>query len=121
MKCKDCESAVKDFFKCAPDKYVCVGVKEPFVIEDVNVECTEYPKKREENFVSTASMSFVKDFEPAKPYVDDEGIYVPYELNPIYHRQVISRELFVEAYNKWIKNDFSINATNDDDADCWCE
>jgi hypothetical protein len=25
--------------------YKCFGVKEPFVIEDINVECTEYPNK----------------------------------------------------------------------------
>lgn len=41
-KCKDCDYAVKDFFKCAPGEYVCIGVKEPFVIGDVNKECTEY-------------------------------------------------------------------------------
>ena len=41
-KCKDCDYAVKDFFKCEPGKYVCIGVKEPFVIGDINKECTEY-------------------------------------------------------------------------------
>lgn len=44
MKCKDCEAVVKDFFKCAPDKYVCVGVEAPFVIDNIDVECTEYPE-----------------------------------------------------------------------------
>ena len=42
IKCKDCSVAVKDFFKCAPGEYVCIGVPEPFVIKDINVECTEY-------------------------------------------------------------------------------
>lgn len=42
MKCIECDAAIKDFFKCAPDKYVCTDVKKPFVIEDPNVECTEY-------------------------------------------------------------------------------
>jgi hypothetical protein len=41
-KCKDCDYAVKDFFKCAPGEYVCIGVKEPFVISDINAECTQY-------------------------------------------------------------------------------
>lgn len=43
------------------------------------------------------------------PYVDDDGIFVPvYEYAPegteSLHRMIISKELFVEAYNKWIKN-----------------
>ena len=42
IKCKDCNVAVKDFFKCAPGEYVCVGVPEPFVISDIDKECTEY-------------------------------------------------------------------------------
>lgn len=41
-KCKDCDYAVKDFFKCEPGKYVCIGVKEPFVITDINTECNQY-------------------------------------------------------------------------------
>lgn len=113
MKCKDCEAAVKDFFKCAPDKYVCIGVKEPFVIEDTNVECTEYP-------VAKVTVSVIKEPEPVKPYVDNNGIYIPYEYDPRYHKLLISKELFVEAYNKWIKNDF-YGFTDRDDADDWSE
>ena len=41
-RCKDCDYAVKGFFGYTPDKYVCIGVKEPFVIGDINKECTEY-------------------------------------------------------------------------------
>ena len=45
-----------------------------------------------------------------EPYVDDEGIYVPtepyvYEGSCSYYRMLISKEMFVEAYNKWIKGD----------------
>ena len=124
MKCKDCNLSVKGFFQCYPEKYVCIGVKEPFVIEDINVECTEYPEKREEKISKTACVSCIKEPELAKPYVDDRAIYVPYELNPIYHRQLISRELFVEAYNKWIKGE-SDTCDNpfvgEDDADDWSD
>ena len=42
MKCKDCKAAVKDFFKCEPNKYVCIGVKEPFVINNIDAECSQY-------------------------------------------------------------------------------
>lgn len=50
-------------------------------------------------------VEYVKQY----PYVDDEGIFVPvYEYAPegtaSNYRMIISKELFVEAYNKWIKN-----------------
>lgn len=45
-----------------------------------------------------------------EPYVDDYGIYVPdREYIPVgvegtYHC-VMTKEMFIEAYNKWIKDD----------------
>ncbi len=45
----------------------------------------------------------IEEWEPAKPYVDEDGIYVPSSYDPRYHQMLISKELFVEAYNKWIK------------------
>lgn len=45
MKCKDCHACRKGYFESKPQAYVCIGVKEPFVIYDINVECTEYPEK----------------------------------------------------------------------------
>lgn len=47
MKCKACSSCRKGYFESKPDKYVCIGVKEPFVIENINDECTEYFAKKE--------------------------------------------------------------------------
>ena len=46
MKCKECDYNIKGFFKCEPDAHVCIGVPEPFIIENVDVECTEYSNKR---------------------------------------------------------------------------
>lgn len=45
-----------------------------------------------------------------EPYVNNEGIYVPtepyaYEGSCSYYRMLISKEMFVEAYNKWIKGE----------------
>lgn len=47
MKCKSCSSCRKGYFESKPDKYVCIGVKEPFIIKDINNECTEYFAKKE--------------------------------------------------------------------------
>lgn len=49
MKCKDCNACEKGFFKSKPDAYVCIGVSEPFIIKDINNECTEYPEKNKED------------------------------------------------------------------------
>ena len=44
------------------------------------------------------------------PYVDDDGIYVPSQhyvqkgFAPQY-RMLIPKDLFIEAYNKWIKGE----------------
>ena len=44
------------------------------------------------------------------PYVDDDGIYVPSQhyvekgFSPKY-KLLISKDMFVEAYNKWVKGD----------------
>lgn len=46
MKCIECNACHKGWFESMPDEYVCTGVKEPFIIPDVNHECYEYPEKR---------------------------------------------------------------------------
>ena len=47
MKCKDCDACHKGYFKSKPDDYVCTGVCEPFVIENIDKECTEYKDLKE--------------------------------------------------------------------------
>ena len=49
MKCKNCSACHKGYFKSKPDDYVCTGVCEPFVISNIDNECTEYPEKNKEN------------------------------------------------------------------------
>ena len=54
MKCRECNCCHEVLLtwssidKCYATKYVheCCGVKEPFIIENINVECTEYPERR---------------------------------------------------------------------------
>lgn len=47
MKCKDCDCCKLGHFKEMPNDYVCTGVKYPFIINDINHQCTEYPEKAE--------------------------------------------------------------------------
>ena len=61
-----------------------------------------------------------------EPYIDDRGIWVPvkeyaHEALCTAYRCVMTKEMFVEAYNKWIAHNTFGRLYNDDDADCWCE
>ena len=101
VKCKDCNSCRKGFFASKPDSYVCIGVQEPFVIDDINNECTEY------SWATLVKSSDV--WVKQHPYVGEDGIYVPCEEYvredcASTYRLVISKEMFVEAYNKWIRS-----------------
>ena len=45
-----------------------------------------------------------------EPYVDDNGIWAPLEAYALEgcannYKLVMSKEMFVEAYNKWIKGE----------------
>ena len=45
-----------------------------------------------------------------EPYVDDDGIWIPYKEYALEgcasdYRLVMSKDMFVEAYNKWIKGE----------------
>ena len=42
MRCRDCDGCKKGWFESKPEEYVCIFVKEPFVIDNINKECTEY-------------------------------------------------------------------------------
>lgn len=52
MKCKNCEACVKGYFENKPRKYVCIGVPEPFIISDINEQCTVYEEKNQEEIWS---------------------------------------------------------------------
>lgn len=66
----------------------------------------------------------IRPAEPAKAFVGDDGIYVPHCVDARSHMMLISRELFVEAYNKWIKEPSPVSHrlfNGKDDADDWSE
>lgn len=61
MKCKDCKACKKGWFSSDPDNYVCIGVKEPFVINDVNAHCTEYEDIRDMTVKEYVCKNFTKE------------------------------------------------------------
>lgn len=60
-----------------------------------------------------------------EPYINDYGIYVPVDeyvpegCSSMY-QCILTKEMFIEAYNKWIKND-SYGFVGEDNADDWSE
>ena len=43
------------------------------------------------------------DDQTHAPYIGDDGIYVPYVVGDrVYDQMIISKEMFIEAYEKWI-------------------
>ena len=62
------------------------------------------------------------NLDPVKPFVGDDGIYIPSPYDPRYHQCLITKELFVEAYNKWIKQQKqNFVRFGEDTAEEWCE
>lgn len=61
MKCKDCKACKKGWFSSDPDEYVCIGVKEPFAINDINAECTEYKDKHDMTVIEYVCKNFTKE------------------------------------------------------------
>ena len=47
MKCRFCNCCHQGWFPSKPDAYVCTGVKEPFVIGNIDHDCTEYISRAE--------------------------------------------------------------------------
>ena len=48
-------------------------------------------------------------FVKQEPYIDDDGIYIPMEEYvpegcASFYKCIMTKKMFVEAYNKWIKD-----------------
>lgn len=42
MACKECSACKRGWFSSNPEAYVCIGVRLPFIIKDINQECINY-------------------------------------------------------------------------------
>lgn len=66
-----------------------------------------------------------KRYIKQEPFVDDRGIYIPvdeyvHEGCQSQYRCIMTKEMFIQAYNKWIKIPHS-DFTGEDTADDWCD
>ena len=67
----------------------------------LNLNCAQYPY---------SDYDTPKKYIKQEPYVGDDGIYIPcndyvQEGFGSAYKMLISKELFVEAYNEWIKGE----------------
>lgn len=102
MKCKECASCKKGWFKSSPDDYVCIGVKTPFVINDVDAECTEYPEYRDKD-VTTERLEAIKNAIHCTKVGADLAVCEDCNLYPCDHTQVSDLSItIIEALEKQI-------------------
>ena len=59
MKCRECNACFKGWFDFDPDEYVCIGGLEPFVINDINHECTEYEHLKDNKKMPTEDLLII--------------------------------------------------------------
>lgn len=72
MKCCECSACRKGWFESQPDSYVCIGVLEPFIISDVNAECTEYPEKKTGHVKHKYLRELFPDGDLPFPYCEED-------------------------------------------------
>lgn len=111
MKCKDCDSCRKGFWESKPEAYICIAVKEPFEIFDINHECTEYPEKNKETSTKTEPedkvITLIKDIyefigDPVD-YAELIGSPVPSSYG-MYYVYTEPEEVLLDAAAKMIVN-----------------
>ena len=77
MKCKNCKCCRKGWFKSQPDSYVCTGVKVPFVINNIDVDCTEYVDKAASNNVEIVRCPYCDESHYQEKYRNTTCVYSP--------------------------------------------
>ena len=77
MKCKNCKCCKKGLSQSKPEAYVCIGVKVPFVIDDINHDCTEYDYKAASNKVEVARCPYCDESYYQELYSTTTCLYSP--------------------------------------------
>lgn len=103
MKCRDCTSCEKGFFSSQPEEYVCIGVKEPFVIDNINTDCTEYSEEYWKNVILKNKKEI--DLKDVLVLYDEESEQIFYEPNDFVD-YYWDKYLFGKEYERLSFNDF---------------
>ena len=87
---KICPTCNKEMLRLNNGSFYCATCNSNMVFQPISMERSAYIKQ--------------------EPYVDDDGIWIPYKEYALEgcasdYRLVMSKDMFVEAYNKWIKGE----------------
>lgn len=102
MKCKDCSSCRKGFFESKPDAYVCIGVKEPFVVDDIETECTEY--RWQTTPVDFTINKIDNSEEYLRGFQDGQRSNIPLPMMKYYRKALRDAYSWLEARSEQIKH-----------------
>jgi len=114
LKCRNCSACKQGFFKSKPDKWVCTGIPEPFIVDDINVSCTEYPENKKDGclmkwnvYIYDVNQQKMADFN-----IFDHGSFVEYvkkAIKKFKNKEVFANQLKSELmYYFWGKSEWEI-------------
>ena len=66
MTCRECKCIRKGWIKSRPDEYWCIGVKHPFKVDNLDMECPEYFDNEQHNQPNWGTLAANVD-EPQAP------------------------------------------------------
>lgn len=123
MKCKDCKACCKGYFKSEPNKFVCIGVREPFIINNINRECTEYKELLDikmDKVANSGNDEFYTPLYAVKPIVKyiprSSKIWCPFDTDDSLFVKYF-RELGYEVIATHIQNGVDFFKTDVPDCD----
>lgn len=106
MKCCECQACYKGYFKSKPNAYVCIGVSEPFIIQDIKKECTEYNLKHDTMYTCVECGA---TFSTPKQYIEthelDAGPYEEWQLCPYCGSSIVKAQQ-CSICKQWIEDEY---------------
>lgn len=110
MKCKDCEFVRKGFFSSEPETYVCIGVREPFEVDE-NAEHPCGKKKINKNIGKEEIMSIKDDLFVINRNIDNELKNINNRLDDISDDLKKEHEHYNNIFSEFVTN--SVNKFNE--------
>lgn len=130
MQCKDCNCCKLGHFNEMPNDYVCTGVKHPFIINDINHQCTEYPEKAEKTanevrYTSSHYDKLIQNLNTVKWELKERNdmslnLCIKYIKDAIIEAGRLNAQ-YANLSAEYDTFRFISSLTGKDDADCWCD
>lgn len=113
-----------------PNDYVCTGVKHPFIINDIDHQCTEYPEKAEQTanevrYMSSHYDKLIQNLNTVKLELKERNdmslnICIKYIKDAIIEAGRLNAQ-YANLSAEYDTFRFISGLTSKDDVDCWCD